>query len=54
MLADDEWWVRYRAAKALVRLPGVGAPELEQVRARLLDPYARDILGQAVAEAGLR
>jgi HEAT repeat protein len=52
LLADEEWWVRYRAAKALVRLPGVDAPGLEQIRLRLHDRYARDILGQAMAEAG--
>ena len=25
LLADEEWWVRFRAAKALVGLPGLGA-----------------------------
>ena len=54
LLADKEWWVRYRAAKALVRLPGVTAADLEQMRLRLHDHYARDILGQAIAEAGAR
>jgi HEAT repeat protein len=54
LLADEEWWVRYRAAKALVRLPGVNASALEQIRQRLQDRYAKDILGQAIAEAGLR
>jgi HEAT repeat protein len=54
LLADDEWWVRYRAAKALVRLPGVDAAELECVRLRLDDRYAKDILDQAIAEAGVR
>jgi HEAT repeat protein len=52
LLADEEWWVRYRAAKALVRLPGVNKPDLERLRTRLEDRYARDILGQAMAEAG--
>jgi HEAT repeat protein len=54
LLTDEEWWVRFRAAKALVRLPGVSAVDLEQIRLRLHDPYARDILGQALAEAGIR
>jgi HEAT repeat protein len=54
LLADKEWWVRYRAAKALVRLPGVTVPDLEQMRLRLHDHYARDILDQAIAEAGTR
>ena len=50
LLSDAEWWVRYRAAKALVRLLGVDVPELECVRLRLHDRYARDILEQAIAE----
>jgi len=54
LLADEEWWVRFRAAKALVSLPGLSAPDLEQIRLRLHDRYARDILGQAIAEAGIR
>jgi HEAT repeat protein len=54
LLRDEEWWVRYRAAKALVRLPGMTADRLEQLRAGLDDRYARDILDQAVAEAGIR
>lgn len=54
LLGDEEWWVRYRAAKALVRLPSMTGPKLEEIRARLHDPYARDVLQQALAEAGLR
>ena len=54
LLGDEEWWVRYRAAKALIRLPSMTGPELERIRARLHDPYARDVLQQAMAEAGLR
>jgi hypothetical protein len=54
LLADQEWWVRYRAAKALVALPGIGRASLERLRARLDDRYASDILGQALAEAGMR
>jgi HEAT repeat protein len=54
LLGDEEWWVRFRAAKALVRLPGVGARNLEQIRTRLIDRYARDILGQVIAETRAR
>lgn len=52
LLADPEWWVRYRAAKALVRMPGMAPRELEQLRQQMPDRYAKDILGQALAEAG--
>jgi HEAT repeat protein len=54
LLGDREWWVRYRAARALVQLPMLARAELEQIRDRQNDPYARDILGQAIVEAGLR
>ena len=35
-------------------LPVLARPDLEQIRTRLHDRYARDILGQAMAEAGIR
>jgi HEAT repeat protein len=54
LLGDREWWVRYRAAKALVRLPTLPRADLELIRSRLRDPYAYDVLGQAMAEAGVR
>lgn len=54
LLGDGEWWVRYRAARALVRLPTLQRTDLEAIRARLHDPYAHDILDQAMAEAGIR
>jgi hypothetical protein len=54
LLADREWWVRFRAAKALVRLPGMSTRSLEQIRLRQHDGFARDSLGQAMAEAGIR
>jgi HEAT repeat protein len=54
LLGDPEWWVRYRAARALVRLPKLPRAELERIRERLHDPYAHDILDQALAEAGMR
>lgn len=52
LLADREWWVRYRAARALVRLPTLARAEIERIRERQLDAFARDILGQALGEAG--
>lgn len=53
LLDDPEWWVRYRAAQALVKLPFLGPNALRDLRARQADPYARDMLEQAMAEAGL-
>ena len=53
LLSDTEWWVRYRAAQAITKLPFLGPHALRKLRDRQQDPYARDILSQALAEAGL-
>ncbi|HKL62077.1 MAG TPA: HEAT repeat domain-containing protein [Woeseiaceae bacterium] len=53
LLDDPEWWVRYRAAQSLVRLPFLGPNALRDLRERQEDRYARDMLEQAMAEAGL-
>lgn len=50
-LGDEHWWVRYRAARALLVLPGTRLEDLEKIRDTLNDPYAADILTQAIAEA---
>jgi HEAT repeat protein len=51
LLKDESWWVRYRAASALASLPQFGESDLQAMRLRQTDPYARDILEQAIAEA---
>lgn len=53
LLDDREWWVRYRAAQAITRLPFLGPNRLRRIRLRQSDRYATDILQQAFAEAGL-
>lgn len=53
MLTDRHWWVRYRAAQAIVSLPFVGPNSLRQIAVTHRDPFARDIMTQALAEAGL-
>lgn len=53
LLADKEWWVRYRAAQSIARLPFVGPQELRLVRDRQQDRYAHDMMQQAMAEVGL-
>jgi HEAT repeat protein len=53
LLDDREWWVRYRAAQAITRLPFLGPNRLRRIRLRQADRYATDILQQAFAEAGL-
>lgn len=50
MLADGEWWVRYRAAKAIVGMPMMGKDELDGLRNALADPFAKDIIRHVIAE----
>lgn len=51
MLGDSAWWVRYRAACALRNLPFVTRASLEELMSdKNTDPFARDILRQALAE----
>ncbi|MNR99529.1 HEAT repeat protein [compost metagenome] len=50
LLADAEWWVRYRAAQSLVGIPFLSMAEIEMLRHNLSDRYARDMLSQALAE----
>lgn len=53
LLSDPEWWVRYRAAQAITRLPFLGSASLQKLRERQTDPYARDIFRHALAETGV-
>lgn len=53
LLDDREWWVRYRAAQAITQLPFLGPNQLRQLKKRQSDRYARDMLQQCFAEAGL-
>ncbi|MBE9531896.1 MAG: HEAT repeat domain-containing protein [Proteobacteria bacterium] len=53
MLSDKEWWVRYRAAKALSKMPFVSAEELKNLQLDHHDRFSRDILMKAIAEGEL-
>ena len=53
MLSDTEWWVRYRAAQAITKLPFLGPNALRRLCDRQADRFARDIMRQALAERGL-
>ncbi len=53
LMGDRVWWVRYRAAQALLRIRGMDAERLEAARARLTDPYALDMLKHVRAEESL-
>jgi len=51
LMCDTVWWVRYRAAQALIRLKGMTREGIDEVRARLTDNYALDMLDHVQAEA---
>ena len=53
LMSDTVWWVRYRAAHALLKLKGMDDERLDGIRSSLDDRYARDMLDQARAEAGV-
>ncbi len=53
LLSDREWWVRFRAAQALVTMPGIELRTLRALHAGLEDRYARDMLTQVMAEREL-
>lgn len=51
LLADAQWWVRYRAAQALLKIPGMSADQL-MVRAQITqDRYALSMAQAVIAEA---
>jgi HEAT repeat protein len=50
LLGSREWWVRYRCAQALVAMPFLSRQDLERLLDALEDPFASDILKQAMAE----
>jgi HEAT repeat protein len=54
LLSDKEWWVRYRAAQALSRLPHMRPLKLKRIQAEQSNPFARDILTQVMAEVQLQ
>jgi HEAT repeat protein len=50
LLSDRQWWVRYRAAEALVNLPFINSDEIRNIKNTLEDEKARQIMEQAMAE----
>ncbi len=53
MLRHKEYWIRVRAAQALSKLPTMNVERLREIRSIESDAYARDILTEVIAEAGV-
>jgi HEAT repeat protein len=51
LLTDAQWWVRYRAAQALLRLPGMSAQRLLACAQDTHDRYALSMAQAVIAEA---
>jgi hypothetical protein len=52
LMMDSQWWVRYRAAQALMGLPFIETEARDTLVANLPDRYARDMAKQVLAERG--
>ncbi|MBM3341898.1 MAG: hypothetical protein FJY56_07280 [Betaproteobacteria bacterium] len=50
LLGDAHWWVRYRAAHALARLPGMAPQRLDELAANTRDRFAAQMLRHVAAE----
>lgn len=50
---DLDWWVRYRAASALVSMPGMTESKIEKLSRTLPSHFSRDILRQVMTEMQL-
>lgn len=50
MLGDTQWWVRYRAAQALLALPFLQAGEMDALVTATTDRFAADMLKHVLSE----
>lgn len=53
MLTDEQWWVRYRAAHALVSLTFMKTEQIRHIQKSQTDPYAQDIISHVLAERAI-
>jgi len=54
LLRDRQWWVRYRAAQALVGLPFLSRGDIDALCTSETDRYAADMFRQVSAEQDMR
>lgn len=50
LLSDSQWWVRYRAAQALLKLSFIREEDARRIQQAQTDDYARDIIDHVLAE----
>lgn len=49
-MTDESWWVRLRAAQAVVKNPSINGNQLDSIFESLEDPYARDAFNEAMTQ----
>ncbi|NTW05616.1 MAG: HEAT repeat domain-containing protein, partial [Peptococcaceae bacterium] len=49
-LHDQNWWVRYRSAQAIINMPLITRSQTDNIISSLDDQFAKDILEQVMAE----
>lgn len=54
LLSDDNWWVRYRSAQAIVWLPFLSRGDAERICREIDDRYGRESLERSIAERQAR
>jgi HEAT repeat protein len=47
---DPEWWVRYRSAQALARIPEVSLEKLKEIARHHSNPFSHDVILRTVTE----
>lgn len=52
MATDAQWWVRYRATQALLKMPGIGPQQAQGLVEATGDRYAFNMLQAVLAETG--
>lgn len=53
ILSDGQWWVRYRAAQALMKLSFVNSEDMRRIQQAQTDGFARDIIKHVLAEKAM-
>ncbi|MGB9791539.1 MAG: HEAT repeat domain-containing protein [Thermacetogeniaceae bacterium] len=54
LLSDENWWVRYRSAQAIVWLPFLKREDVERILEGIGDRYGRESLERSIAEREAR
>jgi len=54
LIADKQWWVRYRAAQALTKMPFISRDDVHDIKAKQQSKNAKQIIDQVLAELDIQ